>query len=207
MRTLVNCILLITILSANAQSPRLWGMTGAFNQIEFGTIFSINLDGSDHQIEYVFSQSSGYQARGALCLAPNGKLYGMTSQGGIYGNGTLFSFDPSTQQFNKILDCDYGAIGPSWVTLLLASDGYLYGAGASNIFRLDPATDEYTFHAGYSTNEGFMQTPDGLIYGSETYGGFNGAFGPGLIYRFDPVTLQVEELHAFSEQDGAQPYA
>src|SRR5690606_5392648 len=161
-RTLVNCILLITTLSANAQGPRLWGMTGAFNQIEFGTIFSINLDGSDHQIEYVFSPTSGYDSHGGLCLAPNGTLYGATMYGGIHGHGTLFSFDPTTGQFEKIFDMDYGGqIGSSWCTPLLASDGYLYGAGASNMYRIDPATDEVAMLPSYDVKEAYVQTPDG----------------------------------------------
>lgn len=208
MRTFFYGLILLLSLRANAQAPRLWGMTGAFDQLQqYGTIFSIGMDGSDYQIEYVFSPADGYDNQGGLCLAPNGKLYGATHYGGLYDHGTLFSFDPNSGEFEKIFDIDYGdQIGPTWCTPLLASDGYLYGAGVANMYRIDPATDEVFMLPPYNVNESLVQAPEGWIYGAEVYGGFNGSFGDGLIFRYDPTSTQVEELYEMGPSDGHKPY-
>jgi uncharacterized repeat protein (TIGR03803 family) len=120
-----------------------------------GIIFRVNGDGSDYQIEYEFDQLSGYGPEGSLCLAPNGKLYGMTNLGGEAPGspaGTLFKFDLGGGGFTKLVDFDLlggnGAFG--WGTMIVASDGMLYGAtyggggSGGSIFRLDPTNDNYT---------------------------------------------------------------
>ena len=38
--------------------------------------------------------------------ASDGKLYGMTSNGGSSGNGVIFSFDPSSSTYTKLKDFD-----------------------------------------------------------------------------------------------------
>jgi uncharacterized repeat protein (TIGR03803 family) len=61
----------------------------------FGTIFRMNLDGSDAQILHQFTGGSGDGAHpyGSLTLAPDGStFYGMTQQGGVANHGTVFSF-------------------------------------------------------------------------------------------------------------------
>ena len=44
--------------------------------------------------------------RGTLVQAKNGKLFGITSSGGLYGKGVLFNWDPLTNIFVKRLDFD-----------------------------------------------------------------------------------------------------
>src|SRR6478735_3407867 len=46
-----------------------------------------------------------------LLQASDGKLYGMTTQGGIYGAessgyGVIFSYDPATSSYTKLIDFD-----------------------------------------------------------------------------------------------------
>jgi uncharacterized repeat protein (TIGR03803 family) len=56
-----------------------------------GTVFKMNLDGSKEKVLHSF----GYGSDGAMPLAGlidvNGTLYGTTSAGGTYGNGTVFA--------------------------------------------------------------------------------------------------------------------
>jgi uncharacterized repeat protein (TIGR03803 family) len=42
--------------------------------------------------------------RGSLMQASDGKLYGMTSEGGSTNQGVIFSFDPSSSTFTKLQD-------------------------------------------------------------------------------------------------------
>ena len=59
--------------------------------------------------------------------ASDGKLYGMTTDGGSNGHGVIFSFDPSTSIYTKLKDFDgLNGCGP-YGSLMQASDGKLYG--------------------------------------------------------------------------------
>ncbi|HEY1601405.1 MAG TPA: choice-of-anchor tandem repeat GloVer-containing protein [Pirellulales bacterium] len=58
--------------------------------LEYGNIFSVNLDGSDFRIEHSFVNSDGAYPQGGLTLVGD-TLYGTTSGGGVFGAGTVFS--------------------------------------------------------------------------------------------------------------------
>src|SRR5690606_35055813 len=81
-----------------------------------------------------FNISIGINPYGSLVQASDGKLYGMTRQGGSNGFGTLFSFDASlaTHSVFHHFNISNGAF-PSG-SLTQASDGKLYGMtqGGSN---------------------------------------------------------------------------
>ena len=51
--------------------------------------------------------TNGSYPWGNLTLASNGKLYGMTSQGGAVFSGLLFEFDPLTSNYVKKLDFNF----------------------------------------------------------------------------------------------------
>ena len=55
--------------------------------------------------------------RGTLMQAKNGKLFGITSSGGLYGEGVLFDWDPLTNIFVKRLDFDgvTNGCGLGWI--------------------------------------------------------------------------------------------
>ncbi|MBN1527346.1 MAG: hypothetical protein JW919_07180 [Candidatus Omnitrophica bacterium] len=60
---------------------------------DYGTIFSINSDGSDFRTLYTFNGIDGDSPFASLFMGPEGKLYGTTQWGGEYGWGTIFSID------------------------------------------------------------------------------------------------------------------
>jgi len=57
-----------------------------------GTIFSIQTDGSDYKDLYNFSGPDGELPEGSLILSGS-TLYGTTSGGGAYGDGTVFALN------------------------------------------------------------------------------------------------------------------
>jgi uncharacterized repeat protein (TIGR03803 family) len=77
------------------------GMTSAGGDNSIGQIFLLrsNFSTDTPVANSIFNfttgaNGTGYAPMGSL-LYTNSKFYGVTSDGGLYGNGTLFSFDPS----------------------------------------------------------------------------------------------------------------
>jgi uncharacterized repeat protein (TIGR03803 family) len=92
----------------------------------------------------------GVNLVGSMVQALDGKLYGVTRSGGVLDMGTLFSFDPLTNAYERVHDFK----GPDGEEpsggLMLASDGKLYGVtryggngfvslGEGVIYSYDPA--------------------------------------------------------------------
>ncbi len=214
-------VLLLTLssLPGAAQVPQLWGMATGGGANDKGTIFHIDADGTDFVKVFDFDEASGWGPEAGLCLAPNGKLYGTTAHGGTASpiGGTLFSFDPNGAGFHKILDFDITNGGGNWGTLVLGTDGALYGGqymgggSGGSIYRVDPATDGYTILHGLNTTtdgsgitDKLLAGSDGWLYGTAHYGG---ASNVGTLFRFDPIGQVFETLHDFAGGDGGDtPY-
>lgn len=71
----------------------LYGMTEDGGASDDGVIFSIALDGSNFQVLFEFdADTTGGDPEGSL-LFVDGVFYGVTNNGGIGGNGTIFAFE------------------------------------------------------------------------------------------------------------------
>jgi uncharacterized repeat protein (TIGR03803 family) len=78
-----------------------------------GTIFALNVDGTGFRVLHTFTASSGYgpvatytnndgaRPNGGLILSGS-TLYGVTSYGGLSGNGTVFSLNKDGTDFNVL---------------------------------------------------------------------------------------------------------
>lgn len=204
----------------HAQFPRLWGMTSAGGDNNKGTIFYIDGDGTDYTNVYHFSDASGWDAEGTLCLAPNGKIYGTTVLGGegvAAQAGTLFSYDPSTSTFTKLVDFDLlNNGGYGWAGMVVGNDGLLYGANfgggsGGSIYRVDPATGAFEMrYLLNSTTDGggiedrLLLAADGTFYGLASQNGANNA---GTLFHYDPGTNAFTTLHHFDgAANGRTPY-
>lgn len=208
-------------LQLTAQDPlRIWGLTpfgGANNK---GTVFVVDADGTNFTTVYDFSDASGHTPEGGLVLAPNNMIYGLTTFGGegAPAAGTLFTIDPSNNTFTKLHDFAISDGGFNWSTPIVGTDGLLYFAGyggsggGGGIFRLDPATNEYTELYGLTqaTDGGaitgrLLQAADGMFYGTASQGGANNEAG--TIFRYNAVTDVFENLHDFDGAAGGRtPY-
>jgi uncharacterized repeat protein (TIGR03803 family) len=224
-----------------ASNGKLYGMTcsggdnGGPYPNDGGVIYSFDISTNTYSKLYDFyftntTNVSGYTPIGGLIQATNGLLYGMTQYGGASGGvsgigaGVIFSFNPSTNVFNKIFDFGGESGERPWSDLMQASDGKLYGLtpeggantvsgiGAGVLFSLDPATNTYTKlydfkrdGSGYFPAGNLVEALDGKFYGTTFVTGTNGS-GYGGIFSFDPVTATYTNLYNCVPGTGTNPY-
>jgi uncharacterized repeat protein (TIGR03803 family) len=186
--------------SLTISGTTLYGMTysgGAYNY--YGTIFSINTNGSGFTILHSFSPQTGSEAFGSLIFSADGTtLYGMTYQGGSHGDGVIFSMTTSGSYTVLVnLDGQTAPLGQSPYGDLILNGSTLYGmtyyggvAGFGTIFSFDINSSSFTtLYSFNDTNHG--QNPLGslIISGTTLYGmtSYGGTYNYGVIFA-EPTT-------------------
>lgn len=134
-----------------ASDGKLYGTTYNGGANLLGVIFSYDITSNVYTDVFDFDVPSGFDATNGVIQASNGKLYGVTYQGGSSMNGVIYSYDISTSQYSVLhnfgtIDGRYPAGG-----LTQASNGTLFGTtyygglGDSGVvFSFDIVTNTYT---------------------------------------------------------------
>lgn len=179
-----------------------------------GTIFKITPAG-EMSVIYSFAEEPdgslpNGSAPGSLVEGMDGFLYGITSENGANGFGTVFklSKDGTIQvlhNFCGTLTCSDGA-NPGF--LMQAIEGNFYGGtGPTNyptsvLFRMTPSGSYKVLHTFDSKTQpdgtgiyGMVQAADGNLYGTTVAGAQLKPFNS--VFRFDPVNGQYAILHGF----------
>src|SRR5688500_1309773 len=89
-----------------ASDGKIYGMTSGGGRGAAGVIFFYDPSSSTYTKLKDFDKTNGGNPYGSLMQASDGKLYGMTLQGGSSGYGVIFSFDPSSSTYTKLKDFD-----------------------------------------------------------------------------------------------------
>jgi uncharacterized repeat protein (TIGR03803 family)/VCBS repeat-containing protein len=191
-----------------------YGTTSYGGEGAYGTIFRMNAAGTELTRLHSFSLSDGAYPHASLIQARDGSVYGTTSSGGGFGQGTIFKIAAvgtleTVHSFN-------GSDGASPEgTLIQASDGSFYGTtslgGAlknyGTVFKLDAGrlTTLHEFNGidGAYPHAGLIQASDGSFYGTTSEGGES---GQGTVFRIGEA-VPFATLHRFSFGDGANPRA
>jgi uncharacterized repeat protein (TIGR03803 family) len=153
----------------------------------------------------------------SLTFSSSGKLYGMTSTGGINNLGVLFEFDPTTNIFIKKIDFDGGGMGSNPLSVTEGSSGKLYGVtrkGGANdlgvLFEFNPATNIFTkkcdfdgLQKGSAPSQSLTLSNNGKLYGMTSYGG---AFNKGILFEYDPATNLFVKKTDFNGANGSNPF-
>ena len=211
-----------------AAAELLQGIDGAlFGTTEYGgardegTLFRIELDGSAFQMLHSFDRAidGRYPARG-LCQAADGTLYGATRESNVR-DGLVYQIDEDGSGFavvHTFNDAIPNEGRGQKSTLLLASDGWLYGtaagggnAGEGTLVRLPTDGSQFevlrSFSGGIDYGEaGLPNGPlhyrsDGSLLGTAAYGaGF-----AGVVFRHDTPGIAPTPLVVLPPADGAVP--
>jgi uncharacterized repeat protein (TIGR03803 family) len=175
-----------------------------------------------------FDGTNGANPAGPVVQGIDGNLYGVASQGGANGYGTVF-----TMTHGGVLTTLHsfdGTDGSLPNAVLLATNGDFYGTtygagpyyygnaiGPGTVFKITPGgkfTSRYTFctQTGCADGEypggGLVQATNGDLYGITSYGG---AYGGGTIFEITPAG-KLMTLYSFCSQqpgctDGETPSA
>ncbi|MBL0343105.1 MAG: hypothetical protein IPP71_20900 [Bacteroidetes bacterium] len=198
-----------------ASNGILYGMTSVGGSSTNGNIFSFDPATNTFANLFSFIGSNGSSPIGDLIEATNGKLYGMTYNGGTINGGVLFSFDLSNNTYTKLIDFT-GSNGknPSG-TLLQFSNGLLYGltkyGGANNsgiLFSYDISNSSFSSILNFIGTNGdrpcgsLSYASDGKMYGMTQYGGVN---NKGTIFSFEPLINNQVVIFSFNTTNGEFP--
>jgi uncharacterized repeat protein (TIGR03803 family) len=219
-----------------ASNGKMYGMAtygGSYNK---GVVFSYDIPSNTYQVIHNFNVTAGSNPYSALIEGTDGKLYGMTLNGGIYSIsdgrcgdfGVIFSLDTGTNNFQVL---DYFNTGNviaqrPFGSFIQASNGKLYSttSGTSagiyqidncsvysgdNIFSLDISSNTYTNLYDFNYNFGGYQSMGSLMQASN-----------GIFYGMAPyggsnqmgVVFSLDSannytvLHNFYGYNGTEPF-
>ncbi len=177
---------------------KLYGTTGGYRSSGYGTIFSLNTDGSGYLVQYRFNGTSGGTLPyGTLTPAPGpgvafyGTTYGgsTSSTGGTRGDGTVYAVTPGStdggakvrylHQFGDGSVVSDG-VAPEYGPLLIDADGDVYGetteggsVGYGTVFEIAAATGKTTILHNFGSGTDGENPDGGLTLASD--GNFYGA--------------------------------
>lgn len=142
----------------------------------------------------------------------NGKLYGMSFEGGANNLGVIFEWDPITNIIvNKIhFDGINGGSPLGNLSLLndkfygMTSGGGVYGAGV--IFEWDPATNVYLKKIDFKDEIGASPSGSLTLLNNKFYGLTpRGGKQYGTIFQWDPAKNEFSKQFDFTLPDGSNP--
>lgn len=171
-----------------------------------GTIFSYSVGENELVGHYQFGADGVSKPLGGLVLHPNGKLYGVAAEGGDFGNGALFSFDPATTEVDLVhhftATDGFGSCSP----LSLTIDGKIFGTrrgdqtDGGTLFSFDASTGLFEKRFDFTATIGRLPEGKLLVDGSGRLWGISveesGSYR-GRLYRYDPQAETYQEMYGF----------
>jgi uncharacterized repeat protein (TIGR03803 family) len=205
-------------------SNRLFGAAELGGPSGMGTLFSVNMDGTDYRVLHSFSWVGTYLPITNLDGAgPNGDLllvsntfYGTTFEGGNYADGTVFKVNADGSEFSVLhsFGYNYSADGGSPNSGLVLNSNMLYGTtrgggmwGVGTIFAVSTDGTIFTVLHTFGTGGNGSEYPDGAyprggltlsgntLYGTTTGGGSNNG---GTIFSINLDGSGFTQLYSFS---------
>jgi uncharacterized repeat protein (TIGR03803 family) len=203
-----------------AGNGKFYGMTPYGGKYSKGVLFEWDPVTNIYNKKLDFNgEENGSTPFGSLFQADNGKLYGMTYEGGADNYGVLFEWDPETDNYTKKHSFNGAVSGcnPSG-SLIQAGNGKLYGMtrrgglhGYGVIFEWDPATNIFSKLLDFNgTGNGayphgsLILAANGKLYGMTSRGGEDEG---GVLFEWDPATNIFSKILDFIVHGkGAYPY-
>jgi len=201
---------------------KLFGMTTSSARFQNSNIFSIDTNGNNYKVLLDFGGTTTPQGNipyGDL-LFTGGKLYGMTSQGGVYNSGCIFTVDTNGTNYKDLHNFN-DTNGANPYGNLIVSGHKLYGmtlnGGLSDsadgiIFSIDINGSAFKVMFGFDLDpdhykngygpEGSLTQISNKLYGMAAEGGI---VGNGVIFSIDTSGNNFTNIHNFNDTNGSWP--
>ena len=198
-----------------AGNGKLYGMTSADGANLLGTLFEYVPGTNTFTKLRDFAAADGTTPLCDLIQGTNGLLYGTMSANGTLSNGTLFSFNTTTNTFTKLYNFD-GLQGGAPAGDLVELGGKLYGMCREgglyfngSIFSWTIASSTYTEEydmlttpsEGKLSQSNLILGTDGLLYGTCAQGGTSDL---GTLFRYNTVGPIFTVLQNFAGTTNGQ---
>jgi len=175
----------------------LYGVTFGGGTSNAGTIFRVNKDGTGFSVPHSFGvqPNDGAVPNANIIRAPDGRLYGTTTAGGMFQYGVVFGMDHNGSNYTVLHhfgDSPTDGRQP-YAALLSGPEGALYGAtyfggvsGNGTLFKLNPDGTGYAVLVRFAGTNGanpqgaLIAGSDGALYGT---GDAGGAFNRGAVFK------------------------
>jgi uncharacterized repeat protein (TIGR03803 family) len=198
-----------------------FGVTELGGPSDSCVVFSYNPATNMYNMLHDFGQTEnlGWWDQTGPVLLPDGNLYGLGQDGGLYNGGTIYKLNPVTQAYQDLFDFDTtGTSGIFPESGLLYSGGLLYGTsieagtyGKGTIFSFDPITDSFSALHQFIDSSGsnpatgsLMMASNHTLYGVTKSGG--APYSAGAIFSYNLATHTYTCRHKFNPlYDGADP--
>ena len=216
-KIILSIVLLMAILTANAQSPhaaRLYGMTQYGSYYTKGSIFYYTPSTNTFTTDYNFQiKAKGRTPKCEIVTGNNGKYYGTTTAGGDYNAGVLFEWDSVTNVYKDLYNFT-GSNGKDARGGMVLYNNKLYGTtnegGANNygvIYEWDIAANVYTKKidldsASGRNPTGSLTVVNNVLYGFTSSGGVN---DKGVLFEWNPATNIYTKKFDFDSTKGSNP--
>ncbi len=189
-----------------ASNGKLYGLTRVGGTSALGVLFEYDYTTNTYTKRVDLTAAIGSNPSGSLVEAPNGKLYGLTQNGGANSQGVIFEYDISTNTYTKKYDFAAGTTTGNQPlgSLVLANDGFLYGLtrlgganGLGTLFQYDYVTNTFTKKLDLNSTSGstpgtsLIKSANGKLYAPFTLGGTNNT---GSIAEYDVTAGTLTKL-------------
>ncbi len=212
--------------TVNSQAQYLYGTTRSGGTGGGGTIFKMNNDGTGFAVDYNFpvgavpGRNADYCQMVPVTVGGTLMLYGVTPLGGKYDQGVLYQYNTTNNAYTVKVDFQFTkGSGPDG-SLVLASDGNLYGMTSGNglnyggtLFQYNPTTDVFTKKVDFGNSSSGTNPHGGLtqmtvsgttkLYGMTTTGGSNQM---GTLFEYVAGDPAVTKKIDFVGANGSEPF-
>jgi len=192
-----------------------YGTTDSGGYYSEGTVYKSDANGKVTILHHFNSSRPVYEGAhpvAALIVGKDGNLYGSTTLGGVYGNGTIYKISKSGA-FSVLYSLQATQGQDLEAPLMQGKDGFLYGVAKNGgggdsygtIFKLAGSTFTVLHHFANINGQGcyplggLTQDSVGNLYGTTGYGGVNGG---GTIYEINTSGTSFNTIYSFNASIG-----
>jgi uncharacterized repeat protein (TIGR03803 family) len=198
-------------------SQQIIGLAKSGGEKGGGVIYSVDIDSK--KLTTLKNFETPATSPEELTELPNGYLYGVTRNGGIYDYGVVYRIKPDGTDYSILHHFAKIEGTHPRCKLLFASDGHLYGTTTAgglkdehgSIFRISPDGSNFAkiidldlSSGNIDVNESLIEGLDGFLYGCAARGGKENI---GTIFKLRKDGSEFSKIYDFAVSKGGIPEA